>query len=123
MIRSAFRILAAGAALSLGGCANLARNLSQSDDLLDFAMALRGHEHIEAFPLQLKSRGSGRIATGHAHKDAKGILISGTVEKRGPGWISAAWSHVDVARRPTVCIDRKQWPRRPVSDAWPRIWS
>lgn len=96
MMRRGFHILATGAALSFCGCATFVHNLSQSDDFLDFAMALRGHEHIEAFPLQLKSRGSGLIATGHAHKDAKGILISGAVEKRGPGWISAAWSHVDV---------------------------
>ena len=77
MIRSAFRNLAAGVALSFCGCATFVHNLSQSDDFSDFEMALRGHEHIEAFPLQLKSRGSGRIATGHAHKDANGILISG----------------------------------------------
>lgn len=87
MMRRGFHILATEAALSFCGCATFVRNLSQSDDFSDFAMALRGHEHIEAFPLQLKSRGSGRIATGHAHKDEKSILISGTVEKRGPGWM------------------------------------
>lgn len=95
-IRSATHVLAAGAILSLCGCANFLRTLSQSDNVLDFAMALRGRKHIEAFALQLRSQGSGRIATGHAHKNADGILIFGTIEKRGPGWVSAAWSHVDV---------------------------
>ncbi len=96
MRKSAIYILATEAVLLLCGCTNFMRKLSQSDSALDFAMALSGREHTEAFPVQLQSRGAGRIATGHVHKDAKGLLIFGTVEKRGPGWVSAAWSHVDV---------------------------
>lgn len=87
------------ALMSLGGCAEFRRQLSASDDLIDVLGALNGHDQTNAYPVELVSQGSGRIATGHARKDAGGVLVSGYVEKRGPGFVSAAWSHVDVVVR------------------------
>lgn len=98
-------IMAAFVGLSLTGCATADSKLAQSDGLGEFAMALAGRGQTDIYPVERISGGSGKIATGHARKDAHGVFVTGYVEKLGPGWVTAAWSHVDV-----VVLDSKGRP-------------
>jgi hypothetical protein len=91
------KLIAAVVGLSLVGCADLARKLGTSDGLIDFILALGGHEQIDANPVKRISSGSGEIITAHARKDARGAYVFGEVGKQfGAGWVTTAWSHVDV---------------------------
>ena len=58
-----------------------------------------------ASPLsQRNSRGEGEIITAHARKDSRGAYVFGDVRKQyGAGWVTAAWSHVDV-----IVLDSKK---------------
>lgn len=93
-----FKTLLVVAGLSLSGCADFGRKFAHSDGLIDFAMALSGHEQIDAYPVErISSNGLGKIVTAHARRDARGVFVSGYVEKGfSPGWVTAAWSHIDV---------------------------
>ena len=94
------RFIAGFAALSvlaLGGCAALNRKLAQSDNILELAMALGGQEEIDVCRVEKISHGSGRIATGRVRRDDHGVFVSGYVQCRGPGSVTGARSHVDVA--------------------------
>jgi hypothetical protein len=91
------KIIAAVVGLSLIGCADLARKFGTSDGLIDFILALGGHEQIDAYPVKRISNGSGEIITAHARNDARGAYVFGEVGKQfGAGWVTTAWSHVDV---------------------------
>lgn len=85
------------AALALSGCADAGRKFSQSESPLEFAWALAGHEHTEAFPVEKAPAVRGTVATAHAHKDSKGVFVYGTITKTGSiGPVSVAWNHIDV---------------------------
>lgn len=103
-MKNTFKTIALIISLSLCGCADLGRKLTHSDGLIDFAMALSGHEQLNAYPVErVSTNGAGRLATPHARKDAHGIFVSGRVEKGfSPGWVTTAWSHIDV-----VVLDSK----------------
>ena len=103
MKSSTFKIIAVVVALSLVGCADFARKFATSDGLIDFMIAVSGHEQIDAYPVERISRGSGEIITAHARKDSRGAFVFGDVGKQfGAGWVTTAWSHVDV-----VVLDSK----------------
>lgn len=85
------------AAVLLSGCADLGKKLVQSESPFDFALAVAGHEHTEAFSVEKKPGGNGVITSAHAHRDSKGAFVYGRIEKGfAPGWVSSAWAHVDV---------------------------
>ena len=68
-----------------------------SDGLIDFIFAVSGYEQIDAYPSERISRGEGEIITAHAEKDSRGAFVFGYVGKQfGAGWVTTAWSHVDV---------------------------
>jgi hypothetical protein len=68
-----------------------------SDGLIDFVLAVSGHEQIDTYPTERISRGGGEIITAHARKDSRGTYVFGDVGKQyGAGWVTTAWSHVDV---------------------------
>ena len=91
------RIFTAVVGLFLVGCADLAPKFATSDGLIDFILAVSGNEQIDAYPTERISSGSGEIITAHARKDARGAYVFGEVGKQfGAGWVTAAWSHIDV---------------------------
>lgn len=91
------RIIVAVVGLSLAGCADLERKFAKADGLIDFILAVSGYEQIDAYPTERISRGGGEIITAHARKDSRGTFIFGDVGKQfGAGWVTTAWSHVDV---------------------------
>jgi hypothetical protein len=91
------KIVAAAIGLSLVGCADLARKFATADGLIDFILAESSYEQIDAYPTERISRGEGEIITAHARKDSRGTFVFGDVGKRyGAGWVTTAWSHVDV---------------------------
>lgn len=91
------KIVAAVLGLSLVGCADLAQKFATSDGLIDFILAVSGDEQIDAYPAERISRGEGEIITAHARKDSRGAFVFGEVGKQyGAGWVTTAWSHVDV---------------------------
>ena len=91
------RIFTAVVGLLLVGCADLAGKFATSDGLIDFILAVSGNEQIDAYPTERISRGEGEIITAHARKDARGAYVFGEVGKQfGAGWVTTAWSHVDV---------------------------
>lgn len=103
-------IIAACGGLLFTGCAQADTGLAPTDGLGEFALALAGREPRDLYPVERISGGSGKIATGHARKDVRGVLVSGYVEKLGPGEVTAAWSHVDV-----VVLDSKGRPSQRVA--------
>jgi hypothetical protein len=91
------KIFVAVGGLSLVGCADLARKFATSDGLIDFIFAVSCHEQIDAYPTERISRGEGEIITAHAQKDSRGAFVFGTLGKQyGAGWVTTAWSHIDV---------------------------
>ena len=97
MKNSTFKIIAAVVGLLLVGCADLARKFATSDGLIDFILAVSGYEQIDAYPTERISQGEGEIITAHARKDSRGAFVFGDVGKQfGAGWVTTAWSHVDV---------------------------
>jgi hypothetical protein len=91
------KIIAAVLGLSLVGCADLERKFATSDGLIDFIFAVSGYEQIDAYPVERISRGEGEMITAHARKDSRGAFVFGNVGTRyGAGWVTTAWSHVDV---------------------------
>jgi hypothetical protein len=91
------KTIAAVVGLSLVGCADLARKFATSDGLIDFMLAVSGYEQMDAYPTERISRGEGEIITAHARKDSRGAFVFGDVGKQyGAGWVTTAWSHVDV---------------------------
>lgn len=105
-----FIIIAAFGGLSFTGCAKADSKRAQIDGFGELAMALSGRGQKDIYPVERISGGSGKIATGHARKDEHGVLVSGYVEKLGPGGVTAAWSHVDV-----VVMDSKGRPLQKVA--------
>ena len=97
MKRSTFKIIAAVVGCLLVGCADLARKFATSDGLIDFILAISGYEQIDAYPTERVSQGEGEIITAHARKDSRGAFVFGELgHEYGAGWVSTAWSHVDV---------------------------
>jgi len=96
MKTTVFTIIAAFGSLAFVGCATAGSKLTQVDSRGEFAMAQDVHAQKNSYHVERISGGSGKIATGHARKDAQGVLVAGYVEKLGPGGVTAAWSHVDV---------------------------
>jgi hypothetical protein len=91
------KIIVAVVGLSLAGCADLPRKFATSDGLIDFILAVGGYEQIDAYPTERISQGEGEIITAHARKDSRGAFVFGDVGKQyGAGWVTTAWSHVDV---------------------------
>ena len=91
------KIIVTVVGLSLAGCADLPRKFATSDGLIDFILAISGYEQIDAYPTECVSRGEGEIITAHARKDSRGAFVFGDVGKQfGAGWVTTAWSHVDV---------------------------
>lgn len=95
-------IIAALSGFSLVGCASLDRKMKQSDGFGEFALALCGREQPNICAIKLIPGCYGKVATGHVRKDARGVYVSGYVEKAGPGGVTATWSHIDV-----VVLDAK----------------
>jgi hypothetical protein len=91
------KMIAAVVGLLLVGCVDLARKFARFDGLIDFMLAVSGYEQIDAYPVERISQGEGEILTAHARKDSRGAFVFGDVGKRyGAGWVTTAWSHVDV---------------------------
>ena len=90
------KMVAAVLGLSLVGCADLAWKFV-TDGLIDSIFAVSGYEQIDAYPVERISRGEGEIITAHARKDSRGAFVFGELgHEYGAGWVSTAWSHVDV---------------------------
>jgi hypothetical protein len=91
------KMIAAVVGLLLVGCVDLARKFATSDGLIDFMLAVSGYKQIDAYPVERISQGEGEIITAHARKDSRGAFVFGDVGKQsGAGWVTTAWSHVDV---------------------------
>jgi hypothetical protein len=96
--------------ISLCGCASLDHKVAQPKGIGELIMPPGGREQTDLYPVERISNGSGRIATGHVRKDARGVYVAGYVEKMGPGFVTAAWSHIDV-----VVLDPKGSPTQKVT--------
>lgn len=82
--------------LCLPSCATL-KEADKADDLLDLAMILTHTAKPDAFPIEKASTGVGEIVTAHAVFDAGHVSVRGSVKKKfGSGWVSGAYSHVNV---------------------------
>lgn len=88
--------LAALAAFLLMSCENLKR-ADQADGLLDFVLLATGRGQPDIALIEKATTGGGAIATARALASADGVSVRGSVKKQaGAGWVSAAFSHVDI---------------------------
>ena len=88
--------LVALTACALLSCQNLKR-ADQADGLLDFVLIATARGQPNVAPIERATTGGAEVVTVRALASGSHALVRGSLEKQArPGWVSAAFSHVDV---------------------------
>lgn len=84
------------AILCLSGCESL-KQANRAAGILDFVMILAGSARPDIAPIEKATTGDGEIVTARAVVERGRVSVRGSVRKKfGAGWVSGAYSHVDV---------------------------